>query len=88
VRDYLISQGIQDNAVSSRGLGKTNPIAPNETAQGRQKNRRVQIVVSGAPIGKTPTQPNGTPSQPNENGAPPPPQGPAGQPQAPPPPQQ
>jgi outer membrane protein OmpA-like peptidoglycan-associated protein len=88
VRDYLISQGIQDNAVSSRGLGKTNPIAPNETAQGRQKNRRVQIVVSGAPIGKTPTQPNGAPSQPNENGAPPPPQGPAGQPQAPPPPQQ
>jgi outer membrane protein OmpA-like peptidoglycan-associated protein len=89
VRDYLISQGIQDNAVSSRGLGKTNPIAPNDTADGRQKNRRVQIVVSGAAIGKTPTQPNEAPSQPNENGAPPPPpQGPAGQPQAPPPPQQ
>jgi len=74
VRDYLVSQGIQDNAVTARGLGKTNPIAPNTTADGRQKNRRVQIVVAGAPIGQPTTEPNGAPSQPNGGGAPPAPQ--------------
>jgi len=89
VRDYLISQGIQENVVSARGLGKTNPIAPNTTADGRQKNRRVQIVVAGAPIGKTPTEPNGEPSQPNSSGATPSaPQNPAAPPPAPAPPQQ
>jgi outer membrane protein OmpA-like peptidoglycan-associated protein len=65
VRDYLISQGISENSVSAHGLGKSNPIAPNETAQGRAQNRRVQIVVSGAGIGTQPGQtPNGTPLQP------------------------
>jgi hypothetical protein len=65
VRDYLISQGISENSVSARGLGKSNPIAPNETAQGRAQNRRVQIVVSGAAIGTQPGQaPNGAPLQP------------------------
>ena len=51
VREYLISQGISDSTVTSRGMGLNNPIAPNDTAQGRQKNRRVQIVVAGAGLG-------------------------------------
>jgi outer membrane protein OmpA-like peptidoglycan-associated protein len=59
VRDYLVSQGIADNSVSARGLGESNPIAPNDTAQGRQKNRRVQIVVAGAGLAP---QPGGPPS--------------------------
>lgn len=54
VRDYLVTQGIADSAVTAQGFGKTNPIAPNDTAQGRQKNRRVQIVVSGAGLGNQP----------------------------------
>lgn len=51
VRDYLISQGLNGDAVTARGLGKTQPIAPNDTAANRQKNRRVEMVVSGEIIG-------------------------------------
>lgn len=74
VRDYLISQGISDSSVSAKGLGESNPIAPNDTAQGRQKNRRVQIVVAGAPLGTPPgAQPAAAPSQsPSGTAAPPP----------------
>jgi outer membrane protein OmpA-like peptidoglycan-associated protein len=59
VRDYLITQGIQENGVTAKGMGKNNPIAPNDTNEGRQKNRRVEIVVSGSPIGTSPTTSNG-----------------------------
>jgi flagellar motor protein MotB len=38
--------------VSSKGFGKTQPVASNETASGRQQNRRVELVVSGEIIGK------------------------------------
>lgn len=51
VRDYLVSQGVVDSQVSARGMGKTLPIASNDTAQGRQQNRRVEIIVSGEVIG-------------------------------------
>ncbi len=51
VRDYLVSQGVQANNVSAVGLGKANPVASNETAAGRQQNRRVELVVSGEAIG-------------------------------------
>lgn len=50
VRNYLVSQGIAMNTISAQGFGKTQPIASNETAEGRQRNRRVDIVVSGDPI--------------------------------------
>jgi outer membrane protein OmpA-like peptidoglycan-associated protein len=49
VREYLEQQGEKD--VSARGFGKANPVASNTTAEGRQQNRRVEMVVSGAPIG-------------------------------------
>ena len=57
VRDYLISQGLALDNVTARGFGKENPVASNDTAAGRQKNRRVEMVVSGdiigTPIGPT-----------------------------------
>jgi outer membrane protein OmpA-like peptidoglycan-associated protein len=51
VRGYLISQGLKPDSVSSAGLGKENPVADNGTAQGRQLNRRVEMIVSGDVIG-------------------------------------
>lgn len=51
VRDYLIQQGIPNNSIVSRGLGKTQPVATNDTAEGRQQNRRVELVLSGEAIG-------------------------------------
>ena len=51
VRDYLVQQGISEGAIEARGFGKTDPVASNETAEGRQQNRRVEMVVSGDVIG-------------------------------------
>jgi outer membrane protein OmpA-like peptidoglycan-associated protein len=51
VRDYLIGQGVPTSTVSATGLGKASPVASNETAAGRQRNRRVDMVVTGEPIG-------------------------------------
>ncbi|MGZ4855196.1 MAG: OmpA family protein [Candidatus Angelobacter sp.] len=51
VRDYLVQQGIPDSAIVSRGLGKTQPVASNDTPDGRQQNRRVELVLSGEAIG-------------------------------------
>jgi outer membrane protein OmpA-like peptidoglycan-associated protein len=51
VRAYLINQGIDSTAVTALGYGKSNPVAGNDTAAGRQQNRRVEIVISGEIIG-------------------------------------
>jgi outer membrane protein OmpA-like peptidoglycan-associated protein len=51
VRDYLTQQGMQPGSVSTRGFGKTQPISTNDTAAGRQQNRRVELVISGEIIG-------------------------------------
>jgi outer membrane protein OmpA-like peptidoglycan-associated protein len=51
VKTYLIAQGLDPAAVSAAGFGLNSPIADNSTAQGRQQNRRVEIVVSGEIIG-------------------------------------
>ena len=51
VRDYLTQHGMQAGAVTSKGLGKTQPVASNDTANGRQQNRRVELVISGDVIG-------------------------------------
>jgi outer membrane protein OmpA-like peptidoglycan-associated protein len=63
VRDYLTGQGMASDSVSSKGFGKSQPVASNDTAKGRQENRRVEIVISGDIIG-TPigTPVAGTPS--------------------------
>jgi outer membrane protein OmpA-like peptidoglycan-associated protein len=51
VREYLTNQGMALTSVTSKGFGKTQPVASNDTAQGRQENRRVEIVISGDLIG-------------------------------------
>ncbi len=50
VRSYLIEQGLALTSVSAKGFGETVPVADNSTSSGRQKNRRVEIVVSGEVI--------------------------------------
>jgi outer membrane protein OmpA-like peptidoglycan-associated protein len=55
VRDYLVSQGVPLNNVFAVGFGKGNPVASNSTPQGRQLNRRVDVVMSGAAIGNQQT---------------------------------
>jgi len=53
VRDYLIQQGISGtNSPSAKGFGKSQPVATNDTAAGRQRNRRVELIVSGELIGR------------------------------------
>ena len=51
VRDFLVSQGVSTDAVTTKGFGESNPVATNATAAGRQQNRRVELVVSGSSIG-------------------------------------
>ena len=50
VRDFLVAQGVSMNNVSAQGLGPSNPVATNNTPQGRQMNRRVDLVVNGEAI--------------------------------------
>ena len=42
---FLASKGVERSRVSSRGLGETEPVAPNETDAGRSKNRRVEVAI-------------------------------------------
>jgi outer membrane protein OmpA-like peptidoglycan-associated protein len=51
VRDYLTQEGMPASSVTTKGLGKTQPVASNDTAKGRQQNRRVELVISGDVIG-------------------------------------
>jgi outer membrane protein OmpA-like peptidoglycan-associated protein len=61
VRDYLTQQGMPAASITSQGFGKTQPVASNETAEGRQKNRRVELVISGEIIGTAIGTPAGMP---------------------------
>jgi len=51
VRDYFVQQGIPAGSIEARGFGKTEPIASNDTPEGRQQNRRVELILSGDAIG-------------------------------------
>ena len=55
VREFLAEQGVSPSSITARGFGKTQPVASNETAEGRQRNRRVELVVNGDAIGNTAT---------------------------------
>jgi outer membrane protein OmpA-like peptidoglycan-associated protein len=48
VRTQLISGGVAEARISSKGFGKTQPVASNDTPSGRQQNRRVEVIVLGA----------------------------------------
>ncbi len=50
VRDFLVDQGVAASTISARGFGKTQPVASNDTVEGRQRNRRVELVVNGDSI--------------------------------------
>jgi len=45
VRDYFVSKGVDPSRMSTRGLGETQPIATNETPEGRAENRRIEIEI-------------------------------------------
>ncbi len=51
VQGYLVSSGVVPDHVTATGLGKSDPVADNSTAAGRQQNRRVEMIVSGDVIG-------------------------------------
>jgi outer membrane protein OmpA-like peptidoglycan-associated protein len=51
VRDYLIQQGVRSDTITARGFGESQPAVSNASAAGKQQNRRVELVVSGEPIG-------------------------------------
>jgi len=53
VRDYLVRGGIAPNTVGTAGFGESQPVASNDTAAGKQQNRRVELIVSGEAIGRT-----------------------------------
>jgi outer membrane protein OmpA-like peptidoglycan-associated protein len=53
VREYLTQHGMAALSVTSKGFGKAQPVATNDTAAGRQQNRRVEIVIAGEVIGTT-----------------------------------
>jgi len=47
VRDYLVQSGIRsERVIATRGFGESTPVAGNETAAGRQINRRVEIIIA------------------------------------------
>ena len=52
VRSYLLEQKIAPATVEAEGFGESRPVATNDTAAGRQQNRRVELVVSGESIGR------------------------------------
>jgi outer membrane protein OmpA-like peptidoglycan-associated protein len=53
VRDYLAQEGVPASTMTARGFGKTQPVATNDTPEGRQRNRRVELVVNGDVIGNS-----------------------------------
>jgi outer membrane protein OmpA-like peptidoglycan-associated protein len=55
VKDYLGEQGVSLASITAQGFGKAEPVASNDTPEGRQRNRRVEIVVNGDAIGTSTT---------------------------------
>jgi outer membrane protein OmpA-like peptidoglycan-associated protein len=53
VRAYLVGQGIPAQTAKAEGFGESRPVATNDTAPGRQQNRRVELVISGESIATT-----------------------------------
>jgi chemotaxis protein MotB len=48
VMQYLIAQGANPSLVSAQGFGEANPVASNDTPEGRAQNRRVELTLAGA----------------------------------------
>ena len=57
VRDYLVSRGVSENRLVAKGYGESRPIADNKTAEGRAKNRRVELkIITDEPDAKGETE--------------------------------
>ncbi len=50
VRSYLAAQGVGSARLSSDGKGESAPVAENDSATGRQQNRRVEVIISNPPV--------------------------------------
>ncbi|MEI9938929.1 MAG: OmpA family protein [Pseudomonadota bacterium] len=58
VRAYLVSKGVPSDKITSVGKGKANPVASNDTPEGRANNRRVEIIVANGARAVTSDSPN------------------------------
>jgi chemotaxis protein MotB len=47
VVDFLLKKGVSSNLISAQGMGETNPVASNSTADGRTQNRRIEVTLVG-----------------------------------------
>ena len=47
VAAFLQAEGVNPKILSAKGFGATHPVAPNDTAQGRAQNRRIEIILEG-----------------------------------------
>ena len=54
VQRALMGRGLPADRVSAQGLGDARPLVANSSLAGREENRRVEIVISGEPIGTMP----------------------------------
>ncbi|MEM0899706.1 MAG: OmpA family protein, partial [Pseudomonadota bacterium] len=45
VRDYLVNAGVSADRLQAQGFGEANPIASNQTPEGRAQNRRIELTV-------------------------------------------
>lgn len=46
VTQFMISQGVKPSLISAQGFGEANPVASNDTAEGRAQNRRVELTLA------------------------------------------
>jgi outer membrane protein OmpA-like peptidoglycan-associated protein len=46
VKSYLVRQGIESGRLTASGMGESDPVAGNDSAAGRQQNRRVEVIIS------------------------------------------
>lgn len=64
VRNYMTSHGVPEDRIQAQGLGESQPVASNKSAEGRANNRRVEIVLQGSAAGPPApgmgTQPGGS----------------------------
>jgi len=47
VVEYLVQQGVNQNLISAQGFGESNPVASNNTPEGRSRNRRIEVTLDG-----------------------------------------
>jgi chemotaxis protein MotB len=47
VVEYLVNQGVNQNLISAQGFGESNPVASNDTPEGRAQNRRIEVTLVG-----------------------------------------